>query len=261
LLQERLVIVLIEQTQNQNCATVAIKYIVQRLGKSVTDQNLAELVSGPNKSTSLYALRQFAQDLDLHCLAVQTNIKTLKNLKNTPAILHFPKVNHYVVLEYIDNENVWIIDLDSNKFFYRTALNDFSLTWSEGTALLISDKPLVPDPNDTLINDSDLHNIIGSTEGGFSSFSCTELIQRGDIILCPERIGDLCGGHYVRFYWRCGCEPDPNGVETCETEIPPKVGNMRGMCVEKVGYPNSCETTAYNGQGIRACIPEKCPYE
>ena len=255
LLQERLAIALTEETQSQNCATVAIKYISERLGKNVTDQDLAELVSGPNKSTSLYALRQFAQNLDLYCLAVKIGIPTLKNLKNCQAILHLPAVNHYVVFEYIDDEYVWVIDLDSNKFFYRTGLNEFNLAWSTGTALLISNKPLDPDPNYTPINDSELQKITGSTEGGFTDFSCTEKIQTGDVIFCPEPpFGGLCGGQYIRFYERCGCKPDPGGG-TCEAETtPPLPGNVSTPCIENE-YGDCTSSGDFYNQYIRACLP------
>jgi ABC-type bacteriocin/lantibiotic exporter with double-glycine peptidase domain len=147
LLEKKLENASTEETQSRNCATVAMKHISERLGKSVTDQELASLVSEPNKSTNLYALRQFARGLGLHCRAVKTNIRALKNLKNCQAILHLSRANHYVVFEYIDDKYVWVIDLDSNKFFYRTRLKDFGRNWNTGTALLVSDKPLDADPN------------------------------------------------------------------------------------------------------------------
>lgn len=256
LLQERLAIASTEDTQSRNCATVAIKYILERLGKKVTDQDLAELVSGPNKSTSLYALRQFAQDLGLHCLAVKTDIPTLKNLKNCQAILHFPRANHYVVFEYIDDEYVWVIDLDSNKFFYRTGLNEFNLAWSTGTALLISDKPLDPDPNSTLINDSELHKIIGSTEGGLSNFSCTDPIQEFRIINCSPMMGGICASVYRQFWQRCGCMEDVQGSGCWATII---VGVTSCPCIEDASDPGFCTLgSEYYVQLIRACTTENC---
>ncbi|MHC4110648.1 MAG: cysteine peptidase family C39 domain-containing protein [Planctomycetota bacterium] len=253
LLQEKLAIALTEQTQSQNCATVAIKYISERLGKNITDQDLAELVSEPNKSTNLYALRQFARELDLHCLAVKTDIQALKNLKNCQAILHLPGINHYVVFEYIDDEYVWVIDLDSNKFFYRTKLKEFGLVWSAGTALLVSDKPLEPDPNDTPINDSDLQKIIGSIEGGLTDFSCSDTIQEYKYLYCPPPIGGYCAGRVWEWPERWGCEPNSVGPPPpCNgTDWP---GTYSYPCINKVGNPGECdvEYTLFIDP-IRAC--------
>ncbi|MBW8042263.1 MAG: hypothetical protein FVQ85_20000 [Planctomycetes bacterium] len=255
LLQQKLEIALTKDSQSQNCATMAMKYVSERLGKNATDQDLAKLVSEPNKSTSLYALRQFARDLDLYCLAVKTDLATLKSLKNCQAILHLPRANHYVVFEYIDDEYVWVIDLDSNRFFYRTKLRRFGLNWSAGTALLVSDKPLDPDPNDTLINDSELHKIIGSTEGGFTNFTCEEKIQDGDIIQCPvPPVGSLCGGQYIQFFERCGCTPGDEGDE-CEAEINPVLpGNVSTPCVDN-GQGGCASNYVFYFQDIRACLP------
>jgi hypothetical protein len=244
-----------EKTLGRNCATVAMKHVSERLGKNITDQELAGLVSEPNKSTDLYALRQFARGLGLHCRAVKTNIRELKNLKNCQAILHLPRANHYVIFEYIDDKYVWVIDLDSHKFFYRSRLKEFSRNWSEGTALLISDKPLDADPNNTPINDSELHKIIGSNEGGMPNFSCTDLIQLYNVILCPARLG-LCGGAYHYFPGRCGCQEDANGTG-CHSET--LIGVDSRLCIEDPYYPGDCmlanERTV---QLIRACTPENC---
>ncbi|MHC4499311.1 MAG: cysteine peptidase family C39 domain-containing protein [Planctomycetota bacterium] len=112
LLQQKLAIVADEE-QAQNCATVAMKYVLEQLGRDVADTNLAVLAGGPEAGTSLHALRQFAQTLGLRCLAVKTDIQTLKNLKGCQAILHFPEPGHYAVLAYIDEEYAWIVDLDN----------------------------------------------------------------------------------------------------------------------------------------------------
>ncbi len=256
LLQKKLELALTGETLKRNCATVAMKHISERLGKNVTDQQLAGLVNEPNKSTNLYTLRQFARDLGLHCRAVKTNLRALKNLKNCHAILHLPRANHYVVFEYIDDKYVWLIDLDSNKFFYRTKLKDFSRDWSTGTALLISDKPLDADPNDTVIGDSELQKIIGSTEGGLPNFSCSDRIQAGNVIFCPEPISGLCGGAYVMFWLRCGCKEDPNGTGCTYTTLQ---GVTRCPCVNDPDYPSDCIlASVFFNYDIRACDSVSC---
>ncbi len=245
-----------EETPGRNCATVAMSQVLERLGKNVTDQKIAGLVSGPNKSTNLYALRQFARGLGLHCRAVKTNLRALKNLKNCQAILHIPRANHYVVFEYIDDKYVWVIDLDSHEFFYRTRLKDFGRDWSAGTALLISDKPLVVDPNNTPISDSELHKIIGSTEGGIPNFSCTGVVQFYKYpITCPPRIG-LCGGKYHYFSYLCGCKEDPNGTGCTWQKLP---GVISQQCIDDPYWPDECDVADYyDVLPMRACKRNNC---
>ncbi|MHC4693577.1 MAG: cysteine peptidase family C39 domain-containing protein [Planctomycetota bacterium] len=244
-----------EGAPSRNCATVAMKCVLERLGKNVTDQQLAGLVSGPNKSTNFYALRQFARDLGLYCRAVKTDLRALKNLKNCQAILHLPRANHYVVFEYIDGKYVWLIDLDSNKFFYRTKLKDFGFKWIAGTALFISDKPLDADPNNTPINDSELQKITGSTEGGIPNFSCTGVVQLKNRIKCPPRIG-LCGGAYHYFPDLCGCKEDPNGTG-CHWEL--LIGVDSRICIEDPLYFGNCEPAGERTVlPKRACMPMNC---
>jgi hypothetical protein len=207
LLHERLAIAA-GDPQTQNCATVAMKHAAQRLGKNVPDANLAQLVHGPNKSTSLYELRQFAQRLGLHCRAVKTDIQTLKNLPACQVILHLPGPKHYVVLDRIDNEYAWIIDLDGSRFYSRLKLDDFALDWREGTALLLSSEPVSLQGTSTEMNDTELLNIVGSTD----TYSCTEVIQTYNYRLCswaPPAF--VCGGRYRIWNNLLGCKADPQG--------------------------------------------------
>jgi bacteriocin-like protein len=247
LLQERLSIASAHNTQAQNCATLAVKYVLARLGKNVTGEELAELVNEPNKVTSLYALRQFSQELGFHCLAVKTDIATLKNLNACQVILHLPGPNHFVVLEYIDDEYIWIIDLDSNKLYYRTKLNLFKLDWNAGIALIVSNEPLNLTGNFTELSDEQLNEIIG----GFPKYDCTDLIQEYDVVFCSEMIGGLCGSVYIKFYNRYGCEEDPNGGTCAGTDL---VGNVWCVCIEDPQNPGACVGTGdWYSQYIRAC--------
>jgi len=248
LLYDRLLIAATGDTQTQNCATVAMKYVSAQLGRDVTDQQLAELINEPNEGTSLYELRQFAQGLGFYCLAAKTDIQTLKNLNGCQAILHLPGPNHFIVLEHIDDEYVWVIDLDSNNFYYRTRVDLFGLDWSQGTALLISNEPV----NDleaifTEFSDDQLHKIIG----GFPKYSCTELIQAYDVIFCSEMMGGLCGSWYVLFFNRYGCKEDPNGGSCTGDDL---VGNVSAMCIIDPYHPWECITSSnWYSQYMRAC--------
>jgi len=249
LLQDRLVIALASDTQTQNCATAAMKYISAQLGKNIAGQQLAELINDPNEGTSLHQLQQFARRLGFYCLAVKTDIQTLRTLKPRQVILHLPGPNHYVVLEHIDDEYIWLIDLDSNKFYYRTRLDVFDLDWTDGTALLISDEPLYLQTSPTELNGDQMREIIG----GSPKYSCSDLIQEEDIVFCPEPVGGLCGGRYRKLHNLWGCEPNDMGGSCTGTGM---VGNESSPCINDPKYPWECIITGeWYSQYIRACEP------
>jgi hypothetical protein len=194
-----------------------MKYVAEQLGKNVDTSDLAELVAEPNEGTSLYAMRGFAQDLGLYCLAGRTSLEALENLNGARAILHLPEEDHYVVLAHIDDKYVWIIDLDRNKFFYRSELKKSDMDFSESTALLVSKDPLPLTDTFVTLTDAELQGITG----GFANFSCTEVIQEDDIIGCPEPdMFFTCGGCYYSIERLCGCVPDPNGSGCSGSAMP-----------------------------------------
>ncbi len=202
LLAERLAFAASESTQN--CATASLKWTTSQLGKDIADGRFTQLVKGPNGATSLRAMKEFAQRQGLHCRAVKTDIETLKGLSGCEAILHIPKKNHFVTLGDIDSEYVWSIDLASRRFCYRTDIGLFGTDWSEGTALLISDSPITDKLND--IDDGRLQTITGGT-----GFTCTNLLQEYDYMLCSYIGGYSCSSYY---YWpeRWGCEEAQSGM-------------------------------------------------
>jgi hypothetical protein len=216
LLCERLKTVLTDEMRKQNCATISMKHALADLGKDVDNSDLAALISEPNEGTSLYAMREFAQGLGFYCLAGKTDLEKLKNLNGTKAILHLPEEDHYVVLALIDDEYVWLIDLDRNKFFYREKLEKFDLVLGETTALLVSKSPLLLTGTSVELTDRESQEIVG----GFPNFSCTKVIQEDDIIGCPPPQGATCGGCYYSFELLCGCKPDPNGGDCSGSPMP-----------------------------------------
>jgi hypothetical protein len=244
LLAERLAVAANEGIHLQNCATVALKYVATRLGKNVTDQQLAQLVCEPDKTTSLYAMKEFAQSLGLYCRAVKTDVQTLKSLGGCEAILHIPGKNHFVVLAGIDSQYVWCIDLVGDEFLYRTDLNFFGMDWTEGTALLISNEPIQIQGNFAEITDAQLHNIIGS-----SGYTCTRLLQQYNVIFCDDSLG-LCNGYYEEYYERWGCEAAPSG--SCRNFV--MIRYKECPCIQDPDYPLGCkgngEWTCYY---MRAC--------
>ena len=231
LLGERLTFAASEGTRPQNCATIAVKYAASQLGKEVTGQELASLVSEPDKTTSLYAMKQFVQSKGLYCRAVKTDIKTLKGLYGCQVILHIPGKNHFVVLAGIDREYVWCIDLANDKFYYRTDIDFFGMDWTEGTALLVSNRPI--QGNFTEIADDQLHSIIGG-----AGYTCTRVLQTYNVIFC-DHIGGLCGGKYQEYYTRYGCEAAASGSCTGSRMI----RYEESPCIEDPYEPEFCYIT------------------
>ncbi len=238
LLADRLAFAKNEGTQQQNCATAALKYALSNLGKEVTDRQLAELVIETDGTANLWAMKQFTQDLGLYCRAVTTDIETLKGLKDCEIILHIPGKNHFVVLESIDESFVKIIDLSSNKFYYRTDVDFFPMDWTEGTAFIISNNFI--EGRFAEIDDRRLVNITGA-----SGYQCNKLRQKETYTTCTY-VGGMCEGYYRYFYerWGCGvaesgscsqskmvryekylCLDDP--IEYCELKEPPTAYYMQ----------------------------------
>jgi hypothetical protein len=244
LLADRLAVAATQGTQPQNCATISLKYVLSRLGKDITDQQLAQLVSEPNKTTSLYTMKEFVQSLGLYCKAVKTDIKTLKNLYGCEVILHIPVDDHFIVLEHIDTVYVWTIDLLSNKFYYRTDIDFFNMDWSGGTVLLISNQPIQLQGNFTELNDSQLNNIIGS-----AGYSCTRLLQEYHVVFCDYALGE-CAGYYQEYYTRYGCEAAPSGSCTGSRMLRYK----ESPCIEDPYDPFACTVTGeWTCYYMRAC--------
>ncbi|MHC4216247.1 MAG: cysteine peptidase family C39 domain-containing protein, partial [Planctomycetota bacterium] len=222
-----------------------------QLGKNVEDPNLAQLVNESSKDTSLYELRRFARELGLHCLAVKTDIQTLRNVQDGQVILHLPKAEHYVVLDHVDEEYVWAIDLDGNKFYYRTRLSAFSLDWSEGTALLVSNGPLNVEGTFIEVNDQEQRNIVGSAGGGFGTYSCTDTIQEKGRIHCEPPIV-FCNSVYEIIYKRYSCQLDPEGGY-CTGE--PMIGSIRCICIDDPYNLGACKGSGeWYSRYIRACM-------
>ncbi len=242
LLTERLAFAVSEGTQPQNCATAALKYVASQLGKDVDGQQLAQLISDPNKDTSLYAMKQFAQNLGLYCRAVKTDIQSLRNLSNCKVILHIPGKKHFVVLGDIDDESVWCIDVANNKFYYNTDINIFGMDWTEGVALIISNQSIQGEFSE--IEDAQLGRIVGS-----AGYSCTVLRQEYNVIFC-DYIGGLCGGLYYEYYERWGCASAPSG--SCPSYI--LIRYKTSLCIEHPDYPDQCTITGeWTCYYMRAC--------
>jgi hypothetical protein len=245
LLTERLDYAATESIQAQNCATAALKYVVSRLGKELTYRQLSQLVNGSDGMTSLGTMKDFVQRLGLYCRAVRTDVQTLKGMSGCQVILHFPKKNHFVALEGIDDEFAWSVDLSKDKFYYRTDLNFLDMDWTDGTALLISDRPIQLQDNITEIADGQLSGLTGG-----SGYTCTYLLQGYNIIFCSNPIPGICAGTYEAYLTRYGCEAAPGG--TCTEER--MVRSAESPCIVDPYNPYSCTITGeWTFYYMRAC--------
>jgi hypothetical protein len=245
LLTERLDYAATENIQAQNCATAALKYAVSQLGRNLTYQQLAKLVNVPDGATSLSAMKDFVQRLGLYCQVVRTDIQTLKSMSGCQVILHFPQKNHFVALEGIDNEYAWSVDLSKDRFYYRTDLNFLDMDWTDGTALLISERPIQLQGNSAEIADSQLSGLIGG-----SGYTCTYLLQEYNIIFCQNPIPGYCGGYYEGYPTRYGCEAAESG--SCTEER--MVRSAESPCIVDPYNPFGCQITGeWTFYYMRAC--------
>jgi len=243
LLAERLTFAANEGLRTQNCATAALKYALSQLGKDVTDRQLAQLVDGQKRQTSLYSMKRFVQWMGLYCRVVKTDIQTLESLDNCEVILHIPGKKHFVVLEAIDDSYVWSIDLTSNKFYYRTDIDFFGMDWTEGTALLISKQPIRLRGDISDIASPRLAGIIGA-----AGYSCSNPIQAPYVVSCTE-VGGGCWGVYQQYHFRLGCKSDVSGSCTSSKMIrydeSPCIDDLWGCTI----------TGDWNTYFMRACGP------
>lgn len=195
--------------KDRNCATAAMLYILSMFDKDINTANFEGLVTGTEKSTSLFKMDEFLKSRQLNCMAVKSDLKKLAALENCRVILHLPKPKHYVILDHIDKKYAWLIDLDSDKFYYRMPINRFKEQWKDRTALIVSDKPITAPAGSIEIPQDKLHQIKGAT-GGFGTYSCTDPIQGYDFQLCSQ-LGGFCEGTYIIWNVVKGCKLDTEG--------------------------------------------------
>jgi len=207
ILQKRLEMAFSTELQNQNCATVSLKYVCGKLGISPSWEDLGKLVHGPAKGTTMFEMQQFVERLGFNSIAAKTDLETLKTLGDCQVILYLPMDNHYLVLGNIDDKYVRLIDLDDNRFYYRNRTDYFSTIW-DGTALVIANGPIAMKGYFARIDNARLRELIGAAE----CQSCTDLIQAGGDSPCPDP-GPFgtCGGDNTIYYDRYGCEASTSG--------------------------------------------------
>jgi hypothetical protein len=233
LLAESLAYAELDGIQPQNCATSALQFAAFRLGKDILDPQLGQLVNEPNQTTSLYAMKKYAENLGFYCKAIKTDIQSLKNFTDCQVILHIPGKNHFVLIDHIDSKYVWIVNLSDSKFFYRTDINFFGMDWTEGTALLVSKQPVLLQQDTAEISDALQQNIIGGYEG----YQCTYEIQSFGVVFCKYDVGlNLCYDYY-KLYLPCrGCWYAETG--SCSYDY--LIRKLQSLCINSPIHQYAC---------------------
>ncbi len=208
LLMQRLAYGANEGKQRQNCATAALQHVASQFGKSVPNSAVASLVRADG-STSLYDLKRCAQDLGLYGYVVKTDLAGLQNLGTAKAILHTSGTGHFVVVDRVDDQYVWLVDLSNKTFYYPKSLAAMPVEWAEGTALLLSDQPITGEF--AAISDAASKDIVGG-----AYYLCNTLAQEIDVVTCAAS-GSLCNGLFIYFFEVWGCGMTTSG--TCPTHL------------------------------------------
>lgn len=244
LFEKRVMAALKKDLRKQNCGTVAVEQILSEFGISAADEELASLIRPVSGDTSLFRIQELMKQKGLFCLPVKTDIQGLTQFSNAQVLLHFPAKKHFILLDRVKKQKVWLIDLDRQTFYRSMNHSRFKQEWA-GIALVVSDKPLLLGKNDKPIPDKVLRNIVGSAD-----YSC-QLVEGSVIEYCPGMSSMGCSGRYTIWQDYYACQPGSEG-EFCSGTG--RVGGMYSSCVE-VG-DNECHTSgSYTAQSIRMCTP------
>lgn len=238
----------------RNCARAAVQLLKHRFASAVLpDTEPAAAAASIDDLTSLYEVKQTLEQAGLYCLAVQTDIETLRQtLPNCGVIVHLPNQKHYLIVDRIDSRFVWTIDLSSRKFYWKWKIADFVRDWKDGTALLVADAPTRLPTQIQTLSPMRLYEILGGDGAQYENYSCTQEIQKDDWIPCPMPMGGfLCYGLLYVFYPRFGCVEDENGG-FCEGR--PMGGIDVTQCVNDPFEYGSCLITDWHTTYIRACM-------
>jgi hypothetical protein len=108
------------------------------------------------------------------------------------------------------------------------------MDWTEGTALLISNRPIELQGNFTELNDTELHNIVGA-----AGYTCTRLLQEYNVIFCAQPVLGACEGYYYIYWERWGCESAASG--SCSSSIMERM--RKAPCINDPYDPYACDVS------------------
>lgn len=252
LLEEKIAFSNQPDSVGKNCAAAAVQIVAKRFAKPYPASQIEALAGQANNMTSLYSLKNKLEETGLYCAALETSLESLRNTTLSQAILYLPDSSHYVILDSIDDTNVWTIDLTSRKVYWKTPIQRFARQWKRGIALIVSDNPQNLTTAGTPLSESDQQQINGGDSSG-TMYSCSEQIQIDKDLYCPEPMGLVCIGRYYRYWERLGCASDPNGTG-CVGEGKP--GHQYTTCKTQLNSGSSAciiDTFDWKERNIRAC--------
>ena len=251
ILEDKIALIETQGSDSVNCATAAIQHIAKQYSKNILPAQLGALVSAETKKTALFDMKKILENADLNCMAITTDLETLERIPDCMVILHLDISNHYVILDHVDEDGIWVIDLINRKFYVKKELGDFLQEWNRGIALLVSDNPITPplDAEFRYLQADEMSQIQG---GNFGTYSCTDQLQVTEQILCPDPIGGfLCGGAYYSFYERYGCIENENGGTCTGSKM---LSYQFVHCINDPYTQGGCTTTTtWINRYMRAC--------
>ena len=249
LLQKKLEMISTANSSSGNCATHAVKQVFSAFDKEVGTARITTIIENQGE-TSLYRIRNFIRESGLQCTAINIDFNALNVLQNCEVILYLSESKHYVVLDKINSKYAWLIDYESDKFYYRMPLRDFSLLWPDRLALIISDD-MGSLPSGQEISDDQAKSIIGASGRGIPNYSCTDLILEERTIQCPTQIDGDCNGRYWKYSNMYGCIEDETGGICIGSN---KIGKVFCDCDIDQSNLDSCDLTySWVKREIHAC--------
>jgi len=195
-------LIIASASDKQNCATASLKYVCDNLGLNC-NKSFGGLVNDKG-NTTVFQMKQFAESLNLNTYAVKTDLQTLKNLTGYQVILHLPIDNHFAVLGDLDDKYVRLIDLSSNNFYRRYAVEGFNSIW-DGTVLLVSKNPVKLAGSFKKIDKSQLNKILGASD----CLQCNTSCSNSGNFPCSGS-PPYCGSHTI-YYSRTCCGSATSG--------------------------------------------------
>lgn len=246
LFEKRLITGLKKQLHPQNCGTAAVETILSAYDIAAKDWELESLVDADSGQTSLYQIQEIFQKKGLFCLPVKTTLDGLGRFREAQVVLYLPHKKHFVVLDRIVKEDVWIVDLDRQTFYYSMDHEAFLQNWA-GIALVVSTQPLYPAGQEKIIPEPVLRRIAGSAD-----YSCGVLIQQYSVNFCPGMFNGQCNGRYTEWFDRYLCQVDITGGFCEGTGI---ISSIYSPCTAKSGGTECTMANDFIARTLRSCLP------
>jgi len=219
---------------------VAIEYIAQKLDTPLTESP-SSMIDYAGTS-SLYDMQQFFLKQGLFAKTIKTTVEKLPLYKDYFVIAHLPNLTHYVIVESVDDDNVWTIDLSSNNLYMSHSKGFFQANWVDGTALLVSKQSIVaPEVN---LDSMETQAILGGI--GYQCLPEQEFLW----IPCYITNEGVCVGSEQVFFAYRTCQEAAFGQ--CEDSLEVFKYQL-AFCENTLALEDICEAEIYSIETIDAC--------